>query len=127
VQGVVSTFLKRIHAGLPIEIWGDGGVVRDYLYVADLAAICAVAAESKIVGVFNAGSGEGHSLNEIIEMIRRVTGKTIKIEYKPSRPVDVPRSVLQVSRAEATFAWRCTISLEEGISESWKWLNEQPA
>ena len=66
VQGVISTFLKRVHDGEAIEISGDGSVVRDYLHVIDLAALCVSAAVSDCVGPFNAGSGEGRSLNQIL-------------------------------------------------------------
>lgn len=122
VQGVISTFLRRVHAGEPIEVWGDGSVVRDYLYVSDLAEFCVLAAGSAEVGAFNVGSGEGRSLNEIIEIISSVTGSGIRPHYKPGRPVDVPRSVLDISRAEKCPGWRPTIPLADGVGQAWEWL-----
>lgn len=123
VQGVISTFLHRVHEGVPIEIWGDGSVVRDYLHVADLAAFCAIAAEGAGSGPFNVGSGEGTSLNEIIEIVRSVTGLDVSPTYKPGRPVDVPRSVLDITRAKTEFEWRPTVSLEQGVAQTWAWLH----
>jgi UDP-glucose 4-epimerase len=122
VQGVISTFLQRLHEGAPIEIWGDGSVVRDYLHVGDLALFCALAAEGTASGAFNVGSGEGTSLNEIIEMLRRVTGLGVSAQYTPGRPVDVPRSVLDITKATTGFDWRPRISLEPGVAQTWAWV-----
>ncbi len=66
VQGVISTFLRRILAGQPLEIWGDGTVVRDYLEVGDLAELCVRAGTSDREGAYNAGSGHGLSVNDIV-------------------------------------------------------------
>lgn len=122
VQGVVSTFLRRVLAGDGIEVWGDGSVVRDYLHVADLADLCARAATSDVEGTFNGGSGLGVSVNEIISLVSDVTATEIVPIYKPGRAIDVPRSVLDVSRAETTFGWRATTGLREGMAETWGWL-----
>jgi UDP-glucose 4-epimerase len=120
VQGVVTTFLSRVAKNEPIEVWGDGSIVRDYLYVEDLAGLCVEAAYSEKVGVYNAGSGQGASIREIIETIEKVTGLPLNPVYKPARPVDVPRSVLDVTLAMNDFGWRCTTGLREGIEKSWE-------
>ena len=83
VQGVISTFLRRILSGDHIEIWGDGTIVRDYLDVGDLAEICVRAGTSDREGAYNAGSGYGLSINEIVQAIRKVTGLDFKTVYKP--------------------------------------------
>ena len=126
VQGVVSTFLRRALDRHPIEIWGDGNVVRDYFYVEDLGRLCVTAAESDAVGAFNAGSGNGVSLNELIGAIAEATGATIERIYKPARSVDVPTSILDVSRAEQAFGWRAKVPLVDGLSANWEWLCTQP-
>src|SRR5678815_2200119 len=74
VQGVVPTFLRRLLDGDPIEVWGDGSVVRDYLDITDLAALCLRAGTSDAIGVFNAGSGIGTSINDVLSIIESVTG-----------------------------------------------------
>ena len=122
VQGVVSTFLRRIAAGEAIEIWGDGTVVRDYLDVADLAELCVLAGASRQEGPYNAGSGVGTSVNEIVEAIRTVTGAQVETLYKPGRSVDVPRSVLDCTRARTDFGWSARRPLAEGIRNTWDWL-----
>ena len=122
VQGVISTFLRRILAGQPVEIWGDGSVVRDYLEIGDLAELCVIAGTSDREGAYNAGSGHGLSVNEIVEAIRTVTGLGFETIYKPSRPIDVPRAVLDCSRAQRDFGWECRTSFDSGLQDTWNWL-----
>jgi UDP-glucose 4-epimerase len=125
VQGVISTFLRRILEGEPVEVWGDGAIVRDYFEVGDLAEFCVRAGTSRGEGAYNAGSGCGLSVNDIIEAIRRVTGIDFKTVYKPGRPVDVPRSVLDCSRAKNDFGWECKTGFESGLDSTWTWLKMQ--
>ena len=122
VQGVISTFLNRILADERVEIWGDGSVVRDYLHVADLAELCVLALQSEKTGPYNAGSGKGVALREIVEIISEVTGRDLEPHYKPGRAIDVPRSVLDVSRAQADFGWETKIGLRDGIAATYTWM-----
>ncbi|MCS0497830.1 NAD-dependent epimerase/dehydratase family protein [Ancylobacter sp. MQZ15Z-1] len=125
VQGVISTFLSRLNAGQSIEIWGDGSVVRDYLHVTDLAELCARAVASERVGPYNAGSGQGTSIRQIIEILAAVTGQPIQPIYKPGRVIDVSHSVLDVSRARTDFGWQCGMPLLEGIQATYEWVRQQ--
>ena len=122
VQGVITTFLSRVMADEQIEIWGDGTVVRDYLNVADLARLCVKAIRSDAQGPYNAGSGVGTSVNEIINVVRRTTGKKIEPIYKASRSTDVPLSILDISRAQKDFVWAPTSDLDAGVAEIWAWM-----
>lgn len=122
-QGAISVFLNRIRTDQPITIWGDGGVVRDYLYISDLVDAMEIAAatetESKI---FNIGHGHGASLNELLEMISTVVEEQAVIEYLPGRPLDVPVSVLGIDRASTELGWGPRTDLPEGIALAWNWL-----
>lgn len=122
-QGVVAVFLDRIRNGRPIDIWGDGKVVRDYIYIHDAVEIIARSAfDQAASGVFNVGSGIGYSLNKLIEEMSVVTSKEIQVNYLPGRPFDVPVSILDVSKAQRVLAWKPEISLTEGLSRTWEWL-----
>ncbi len=123
VQGLIGTLLTRMLAGEPVEIWGNGSIVRDYLHVADLARLVVATLESDGCGVFNAGSGEGHAINDILAMVREVTGKELRIEYRQGRSFDVQQVVLDISRANAQFGWRPEISLDEGVKNHLNWLH----
>ncbi len=125
VQGVISTFLRRILAGEPIEIWGDGSVVRDYFDVRDLAELCVPAGMSGSEGAYNAGSGYGLSIKQVVEAVRTATGSDFEIVYKPGRPVDVPCSVLDCSRAKSDFGWECKTRVDAGLRNTWNWLKAQ--
>lgn len=127
VQGVVTTFLSRLLSEEPIEIWGDGTVVRDYLQVADLADLCVRALFTDRTGPYNAGSGVGTSVNDIVDVLRSATGQTIVPVYKPGRGLDVPRSVLDISRAQESFDWAAQTDMQNGITETWKWMCRQAA
>lgn len=89
VQGVIPTFLTHLAKGDSLQIWGDGSVVRDYIYIADLVELAALAGESTAIGVFNAGSGSGYSLNEIIRVIGQISGRMVPVDYLPGRAFDV--------------------------------------
>jgi UDP-glucose 4-epimerase len=125
VQGVISTFLRRVLAGEPIEIWGDGSIVRDYFYVGDLAEFCARAGTGRREGAYNVGSGRGMSINQIVEAVRKVTGLDFETVYRPGRTIDVPRSVLDCSRARNDFGWECEADFESALRKTWDWLRGQ--
>lgn len=122
VQGVVPTFLRRLLDGDPIQVWGDGSVVRDYLDVTDLASLCVQAGKSDSVGVFNAGSGIGTSISEVLSIIESVTGRKADVRYQPARSFDVQRIVLDSELARQTFGWSSTIAIDESVRRLWNWL-----
>lgn len=115
-QGAVAAFLSRALRGLPIEVWGDGSVARDYLYVGDVAEAFALAvAYNGAHSVFNISSGKGTSLNEVIRLIEQVTGVQLQRENRPGRAFDVPVSVLDNALALRELGWSPKVSLEDGI------------
>jgi UDP-glucose 4-epimerase len=122
VQGVVPTFLRRLLDGDSIQVWGDGSVVRDYLDVTDLAALCVQAGNSDVVGVFNAGSGIGTSVNDVLSLIESVTGRKADVHYQAARSFDVQRIVLDSDLALRTFGWSTAIALDESVRRLWDWL-----
>lgn len=126
VQGVVATMLDRIAAGREIEIWGDGSVVRDFFDVRDLAELCVRAGTSAREGTYNAGSGVGTSLADLLEIIRHVTGTEIVPRFRPARLTDVPVAILDCSRARQDFGWVARRSLHEAIDGAWSWSRSLP-
>lgn len=124
VQGFVGTALTRLLKSEPIDIWGDGSVIRDYLYVGDLAAFLLEAIDADAVGVVNVGSGEGRSLLEVIDTLRQVTGVTPEVRFQEGRDYDVPRLILDITRASELVGWTPTTSFEEGVRLHWEWLRE---
>lgn len=99
-QGLIAVAVDKILHGQPIDIWGDGSVVRDYLWVEDLADVVArlLSVEAAWGRIFNIGAGTGHSINELLAVIQELTGRAADIRYREGRAVDVPRMVLDISR-----------------------------
>ncbi|MEW4461273.1 NAD-dependent epimerase/dehydratase family protein [Roseibium algicola] len=122
--GVIGTYLRKVAEDAPIEIWGDGSVVRDFVHVEDIADLCHRALTSGASGSFNAGSGEGTSISQIVDIIGQTTGRTLEPVYKPGRNFDVPRVVLDIARAQATFGWQPAVPLRRGIGETWEWVKQ---
>jgi UDP-glucose 4-epimerase len=115
-QGAVAVFLDRALRGQPIQVWGDGSVVRDYLYVGDAAeALVRAAAFDGEPRLFNIGSGVGTSLTQLIGEIEGLLGRPVPVEYAPARPLDVPANVLDASLARRHLGWTPRTSLAEGL------------
>ena len=115
-QGIVAVALGKILKGEPVTIWGDGSAVRDYIYIDDLArAVCDILSDETIVDTtLNVGSGEGHSVNEIIGLLKQVTRKDFEVTYSSSRSSDVSNIVLNIDRLKQRIPFT-PIDIEEGI------------
>ncbi|WP_421703155.1 NAD-dependent epimerase/dehydratase family protein [Aliiroseovarius sp.] len=125
VQGVIGTFLWRVARGESMQLWGDGSIVRDFIHVRDLAALCLACAEQGITGTFNAGADEGRSIRQVLDEIAEVSGQSVDPEMKPGRAFDVPRVVLDVSAAKAATGWTPGISFRDGLAQTWDWVLAQ--
>lgn len=126
-QGAVAVFLGKVLRSEPIEIWGDGSVVRDYIYISDVVdALLAVIDSTENEHVFNIGSDQGLSLNEVLLQIESVTGKTAIKRYMPSRTFDVPKNILSIERAKYLIGWSPKVNFEQGVSLFAQWLLQNP-
>ncbi|MDR3564474.1 MAG: NAD-dependent epimerase/dehydratase family protein [Negativicutes bacterium] len=122
-QGAASIFLRRAMASQPLTIWGDGWVVRDYIHITDAAAGLLALADADLTAqtgpaVFNIGSGEGVSLNDIVKVLRSHLGYPIEVQYAAGRPFDVPISILDITRARQVLGWAPHLSFAEGIDRT---------
>ncbi|BDS15240.1 NAD-dependent epimerase/dehydratase family protein [Aureispira anguillae] len=125
-QGVIGIWLQKIMQNQTIEIWGDGEVVRDYVYVTDVAQSIVNSLEYKgTPKIFNIGSGLGYSLNEILAVCKKVSQKNPNINYLEGRSFDVPVNILSIQRAQQILNWQPEVSIETGIEQTWNWLLEQ--
>lgn len=124
-QGAVGVFLNKALQNQPIEIWGDGSVTRDYLYISDVAEAfaCAVDYDGK-KSVFNISSGVGTSLNDMIVLLEQVLGREVIRHYQPGRPFDVPISVLDNSLARLELGWEPKVTIEDGIVKTAEWMRK---
>lgn len=124
VQGFIATVLMSELQNKPITIWGDGKVIRDYIYIDDVVSLLQVVAEGSEIGTFNVGSGEGYSLLDILGTANEITGKGIQVNYLPSRNFDIPEIVLDIDRVCKTFDWKPETRLVQGMGKHWQWLQQ---
>ena len=125
LQGVIGTFIERTAKGQQLEVWGDGSVVRDFIHVDDLINLCVRAGEGDANGIFNAGSGRGYTINDVIALLQSAVGRSIEVRYFEDRAFDVPEIYLDISKARKQFGWSPDIGLEEGIKRVWTAYNEE--
>lgn len=123
VQGVVTTFVYKAINNEPVRVFGDGSVVRDYIYIEDaVKAIASIADYEGEQKIFNVGTGIGYSVKEIITAIENTLQLKMDIDYQPGRAVDVPVNILDISRFTNEIGALQYISLEEGILKTKDYL-----
>jgi UDP-glucose 4-epimerase len=122
-QGVIGVFLDSCLKNQPIEIWGDGTVRRDYIYVDDIVqAIVRLIAHQGVSRVFNISSCIGYSLNDIIKIMRDDLQMPVKVNYVKSRKFDVPVNILDSSRLMRETGWKPQIDLICGMRRVYDYL-----
>ena len=107
-------------------VWGDGSVIRDYVYAKDVArAFRAVLGQQTPFKVFNVGTGIGTTLRELIACMEQVIGRRAQIIQQPGRQIDVPVNVLDPTLAREHLGWTPATSLETGLISTWSWIQAQ--
>ena len=127
-QGVVAALLERALSGQRIEVWGDGRVVRDFVFIDDVVeALIMVLGYAGPHHVFNVGSGVGRSILDVVSDIERALEcAPIALDHKPGRAADVPVNVLDISLIGRELNWRPATSWQEGLRRTAKWLQMPP-
>ncbi len=119
ILGAVTTFTYRMLAHEPILVYGDGSVVRDFLYIDDaVRGILNIADGEAEEKLFNLGSGYGTSILQVLDAVRDVLELQPEIRFEPAREVDVPVNYLDISRYEASYGKLNPLPLEEGIRKT---------
>lgn len=126
IVGAATVFVQRALRGEEIEIWGDGSVVRDFIHIDDaVKGLIAIAEHEGPEKVFNIGSGEGQSLNDLLALIKKLLGHPIHVKYLEARRFDVPVNVLSIARARSTLGWSPKISFEDGVKRVIAWVRSE--
>ena len=122
---VVAHFFKQVLAEEPLVVYGDGSQTRDYLYVGDLVEAIGAAVDSDVQGAYQLGSGRPTTLNELIDVMRDVTGRDLEVDYRDFRAGEVRDTWCQVDKARAGFGFDPRTSLPEGLRATWAWFAAQ--
>jgi nucleoside-diphosphate-sugar epimerase len=119
-----SRFLCAAHAGSEITIYGDGTQVRDFTYVDDVVAALLLAARhgGSLPKVMNLSGGSSASVNEVLETVAEIAGRSLNIVYRPAVRGDVFRTGGDSSVATQALGWRPRMSLAQGLRRQYEWV-----
>jgi UDP-glucose 4-epimerase len=126
-QGLVASLIGKALTGDPVEIWGDGSTVRDYIFIDDVIdAIVAAVAHNGLHKLFNVGSGTGRSVREVVDDVAAISGKGFsEVRYLPARAADVPYNVLECGLIARETGWAPKTAWREGLRTSLDWTERQ--
>ena len=126
-QGLVAAILRRLLAGEPVEIWGSGAVVRDYVHIDDVvSAMLALLDHQGPDSVFNVGSGIGRSVEEVLRDAARVTGRAPHVLRRQGRVADVPVNILDSTRLRQQTGWQPRVAWQDGLRQTAGWIAAHP-
>lgn len=115
-QGLVAVAIGKILEDKPVEVWGDGSAIRDYIYIDDLAKVFYQLIDKDVCNeTVNLGSGRGYSVNDVLAFLKIITKKDFKIVYENARPMDVSNMVLDTEKMQRLAQVELTPMLD-GIS-----------
>src|SRR5580704_4636995 len=129
---VLAALLRKAHeakfAGKPsMVVWGTGNPKREFLHSDDLADALRFLLENyDSPEIINVGYGEDVTIHDLVQIIARVVGLEIKIEFDASKPDGTPRKLLDSTRLQA-LGWKPRISLKDGILQTYRWLLQSGA
>ncbi len=122
----IPAFVTSILKDKPPTIFGDGEQSRDFTYIDNVVHANLLAAEAKQISgqVVNIACGQSVTVNQIIQMINKITSKKIKPLYVDSRPGDVKHSLADISSAKKLIGYEPTVTFESGLENAIKWYRE---
>ncbi len=119
----IHRFVRNIHMGKPVEIYGDGTSKRDYTYISDV--VDGIIRSTKNMGgyrIYNLGNGNPVSVIELTEMIAELMGTKIEVELKETRKGDVEHTFADISKAREELGYEPKIGIREGLREFIDWF-----
>ena len=122
--GVIAIFLDRMAEDEETVIFGDGSIVRDFVYVGDVVRACLAAADHR-GGVFNVGTGVETTIRELHELCAAVAGSARQPSIGPPRAGDAQRSVLDPGLAASELGWRPETTLADGLRLTWESMQKE--
>jgi nucleoside-diphosphate-sugar epimerase len=121
-------FIRAAMGGQPITLYGDGEQTRDFTFVEDTVAGTIAAGDRGVPGrAYNLGGGSRVTVNHVLEIIGRVTGRPLTIRREPAQKGDMRDTYADTSLAKADLGFAPRVSLEEGIEAEYRWLSTIPA
>ena len=129
--GVVAIFGRRLLAGEPLTVYGDGEQTRDMVFVGDVAEANLLAASRPVPPLatlddraFNIGTGIETSVNRLAQALARAAGRAADVRHAPARAGELRRNALRVDKAARELGWRPRTDLARGFEITMRWLAE---
>jgi UDP-glucose 4-epimerase len=119
--GVIAIFCGRMLEGKDCTIYGDGEQLRDYVYVGDVAKANLLALDKGDQQIFNVGTGQGTSVNELFSVLKELTGFSREAIYAPERMGELFRSVLNCNKIKKELGWKAEQNIKKGLELTLKW------
>jgi nucleoside-diphosphate-sugar epimerase len=117
-------FIRAALTGQPIALFGDGEQTRDFTFVDDIvSALIAAGERGQVGGVYNVGGGSRVSINDVLAIIERVTGRTLDIRREPAQKGDMRDTFADTTRAKTDLGFAPSTSLEQGLRAEAEWLS----
>ncbi len=114
----------KLNGNIPVELWGSGAPMREFLYVEDLAEAVVFALENEFQdNLYNVGTGTDLTIKELAELIQKTVGHNGEILWDSTKPDGTPRKLMDVSKMEKA-GWKAKVGLEEGIKSTYEWFLE---
>lgn len=121
-------FIRAAYEGRPISLYGDGGQTRDFTYIADIVQANVAAGDRGTPGaVYNIGGGSRVSVLDVLELIRKLTGRSLEVRQEETQKGDMRDTFADTSRARADLGFSPRYSLEQGLANECTWLAESLA
>ena len=124
-QGIIATAFRSILNNTPIQILGDGNVIRDYIYIDDVVDAFTIAMKQLKSNTINISSSKGRSVLNVLADIEQISGKKIIKEFLPARTGDVLQNVLDNRKANEQYHWTPKTSFIDGLAPTWKWEKKE--
>jgi nucleoside-diphosphate-sugar epimerase len=128
-SGVLSRFSAAFLDSVPPVVFGDGGQTRDFTYVdnAVQANILACEAPSASGRTFNVGTGQSISLNQVLQMLQKASGKTLETKYEPAREGDIRDSLADIRLAKEFLGYEPAVLFDDGLQRTYAWYQSHHA
>lgn len=121
---VIPIFANQIYSHSPLTIYGDGLQTRDFVYVSDIAHANLLASQYKSGDVFNLGSGNSITINQLADMMQHIIGIKVGVQYAPERPADIKHCRSKTSKAENRLGFKANVDIQKGLEKYIKWYRD---
>lgn len=124
---VIPLFMAAALQGRPVTVFGDGSQTRDFTFVDNVVEanlLAGTGPSERVSGnVVNIGAGDRTSLNQLLDMIRGISGRPIEVAYAAPRAGDVRDSLASLERASRVLGYRPLVKIEDGLRRTWSWIS----